>query len=147
MKFSICVLTAFITICSCGDELPAGKVPSIVQNSVTTKFPGAIDIDWKKNSTGYEAEFDLNNIEHTVHVDSAGNLILSKHAIKEEEIPAAIVTRVSADYNGYKIDDAEMLERDTMIYYQAELESKGKKDVKLVLFADGSLATQLKYVN
>jgi hypothetical protein len=53
---------------------------------------------------------------------------------------------LNTDYGGYKIDDSAVIEKDTLTYYQAELESKGKKDLKLVLHADGSLATQFKYV-
>jgi hypothetical protein len=147
MKSSIFFLSIFITICSCSEELPAKKVPSVVQNSVKNKFPAAIDIDWKKNVSGYEAEFDLNNVEYTVHIDSTGYLLLTKHDIKSEKFPVAVTTKINTDYNGYKIDDAEIIERDTMIYYQAELESNGKKDLKLVFFNDGRLATKLKYVD
>ena len=146
MKFSIFILPIFFGACSCGDEIPVGDVPSLVQNSVKAKFPEAIDIDWKKNKVGYEAEFDLKNIEYNVHIDSTGKLILSKHDIKREEFPPAITTMLNTDYGGYKIDDAAVIEKDTLTYYQAELESKGKKDLKLVLLADGSLATQFKYV-
>lgn len=147
MKFSIIFFTISIAFTSCSDELPAAKVPSLVQNSVKAKFPEAIDIDWKKSMVGFEAEFDINKIEYTVHIDSTGKLLLSKHDIKNEEFPPAITTKINTDYSGYKIDDAEIIQQDTLTYYQAELESKGKKDLRLVLFPDGSLATQLKYVN
>lgn len=147
MKFVIYFLAIIFIFPSCSDKLSTKDVPSAVQNSLIIKFPDAIDIDWKKDQAGYVAEFDRNKIEYNVHIDSTGKVILFKRDIKAEEFPPTVSAKINADYGGYKIDDAEIIEKDTLTYYQAELESKGKKDLKLILLGDGSLATQLKYVN
>ena len=95
---------------SCRNDFPASKVPSIVQNAVKAKFPAAIDIEWEKNANVYEAEFDLNGIDHTVYVDSTGKLVSYKHDIKTAEFPAAVSDAIATAYGGYKIDDPEKVE-------------------------------------
>ena len=147
MKLIISLMVALVAIYSCKEQVPASKVPAVVQNSVMARFPDATGIDWKKNGSVYEAEFDRNKIEYNVHVDSSGKLLLYKYDIKATELPPVITAKISSDYDGYKIDDAEMIEKDTMIYYQAELEVKGKKELKLVFLRDGSLAKEINYLN
>jgi hypothetical protein len=85
-------------------------------------------------------------VEYTAYVDSTGKLISYKHAIKAAEIPAAVIATINAEYTGYKIDEAEKVEKDNRIYYQAELERKQKKDLRLIFSADGKLATEINYL-
>ena len=145
MKLFILTISTFI-ISSCSNDYPVSKIPSVVQNAVKAKFPGAINIDWEKNTNEYQAEFNLKGIEHTVYVDTSGNLLSFKHDIKVSELPAPIISAISTVYTGYKIDDTEKIEKDNVVYYQAELESKKNKDLQLIFSADGKLATQINYL-
>ena len=140
------IILSAITISSCRDDYPASKVPSVVHNTVNATFPGAIDIDWAKNSNSYEAEFDLNGVEFTAFVEPNGKLLSFKYDIKFTEFPEAIVSVIKSQYKGYRIDDAEKVEKNDSTYYQAELEGKKKSDLHLVFFADGKLADQINYL-
>ena len=137
MKLCILTLLIYITASSCGGDYPASKVPSVVHNTIKHKFPGALDIDWEKNADSYEAEFDLNGIEYTAYVEPAGKLIFYKHDMKVSDFPAAIAATINAEYAGYKIDKSEKVEKDNIVYYQVKLESKQKKDLRLIFSADG----------
>ena len=81
-----------------------------------------------------------------MYVDSTGKLVSYKHDIKTAEFPAAVSDAIATAYGGYKIDDPEKVEKDNVIYYQAELESKQKKDLQLIFSADGKIATQVNYL-
>ena len=131
---------------SCSQDVPANKVPSIVQNTVQSKFPNATDIEWEKKQNFYEAEFDVNKIDHKAHIDSNGKLIVYKVEIRKDELPAAITAAVSRQYSGYGIDDADKLEKDGTTYYQVELDAKGKKDQLLVFTVDGRAADNVNYM-
>lgn len=145
MKFSILII--LITVCSCTSDLPESKVPSIVYNAVKTKFPSAINIDWEKKQSNYEAEFKINGIEYKVYVEPTGKLIFHQYKIKVEEFPAPVTAKISAEYGEYKIDDAAIIEKDNIVFYQAELERKGEKDLQLFFSSDGSLTNQFKNLN
>ena len=76
----------------------------------------------------------------------AGKLVMYKMDIKENELPAAVSSIIRTEYIGYKIDDAEKIEKDGITYYQVELEGKGKKDLKLNFSADGKLVPEMSYL-
>ena len=144
--FALIVTASLFSLCSCSQDISADKVPSVVLNTVQTKFGTAGKIEWEKKKNLYEAEFKTDSIEHAVYIDPAGKLVMYKLDIKENELPAAVATIISTEYSGYKIDDTEKVEKDGIIYYQVELEGKGKKDLELVFSADGKLATQINYL-
>jgi uncharacterized membrane protein YkoI len=138
---------AAIGFCSCGQDMPASKVPSVVQNTVETRFANATKIEWEKKNGVYEAEFNLDSAEYTVQIDPAGKIEAYKIDISENQLPASIVAAINNNYQGYKVDDAERLEKDGTTYYQVELEGKTKKDQQLIFTADGNKAENISYMN
>lgn len=139
-------IASLFSLCSCSQDIPADKVPSVVVNTLQAKFGAPGKIEWEKKNTLYEAEFKMDSTEFAVYIDPAGKLVMSKLDIKENELPPAVATILSTEYTGYKIDDAEKVEKDGIIYYQVELEAKGRKDLELVFSADGKLSTQINYL-
>ena len=144
--FALIVTASLFSLGSCSQDIPADKVPSVVLNTVQAKFGTAGKIEWEKKNNLYEAEFKLDSIEYAVFIDPAGKLVMFKRDIKENELPAVVSTIISTEYSGYKIDDAEKVEIGGIIYYQVELEGKGKRDLELVFSADGKLSTQINYL-
>ena len=147
MKCIALVVTASLfSLWSCSQDIPADKVPSVVLNTVQTKFGTASKIEWEKKNNLYEAEFKKDSIEYAVYIDSAGKLVMHKLDINENELPTGVSAIIGAQYVGYKIDDAEKIEKDGVTYYQVELEGKGKKDLELVFSADGKITTIINYL-
>lgn len=146
MKFTILIVVSLFSLYSCSQDIPASKVPSVVLNTVQTKFANANKIEWEKKKALYEAEFKVDSIEYAVYVDSAGKLIMYKVDIREDELPAAVAAIIRTEYTGYKIDDVEKIDKEGVLYYEIELDGKGKKDLELVFAADGKLFTELNYL-
>lgn len=147
MKSAILLMTVIsVSLVSCGQDIPASKVPSVVQNTVQAKFVNAVKIEWEKKNNFYEAEFDIDKTDYKVHVDASGKLLICKTDMKVSELPAAITSAISSEHGGYEIDDADKLDKDGTIYYQVELDAKGKKDKRLVYTADGKLAQNITYM-
>ena len=147
MKSIILLITvASVSLVSCGQDIPASKVPSVVQNTVQSNFASAVDIEWEKKNNFYEAEFDIDKIDYKAHVDASGKLMSCKISMKVSELPAVITTAISNEHTGYEIDDADKLEKDGATYYQVELDARGKKDKQLVYTADGRLAQNITYI-
>ena len=140
--FILPIALAFFSFSSCSQDIAADKVPSVVQNTVHAKFINVGKIDWeKKNNNLYEAEFDMDSTEYNILIDTAGKIIMHKIGISTIELPAAVITAISDGYSGYKIEEAEKLEKDGVSYYQVELEAKGKKEQQLIFSPDGKIAT------
>ena len=144
MTFAI--TASLFSLYSCSQDIPASKVPSVVLNTVQTRFGNAAKINWEKKKSLYEAEFKMDSIKYAAYIDPEGKLLMHKQDIKEAELPATVSSAISTEYIGYKIDDAEKIEKDGITYYGVELEGKGKKDLELVFSADGKIATQINYL-
>lgn len=129
----------FFVVTACNNQnIQSHKVPSVVLNTLKAKYPVIQDVDWEKHNKFYEVEFDLNDsIEVTVRIDEAGKLVMQKQDIHVNELLATIIQTIQDKYNGYSIDDAERIEKDGLVYYQVELDGKGKKDLNLVFSAEG----------
>lgn len=140
------VAAVSLSMASCAQDIPASKVPSVVQNTVQAKFATASNIEWEKKNNSYEAEFDMANTEYSVYVSADGKLIVYKLDIPASELPSPVTTAINRDHAGYRIDDADKIEKDGLTYYQVELEAKGKKDKNLVFAADGKLAEKIPYM-
>src|SRR5688572_23242245 len=109
---ALVVTAALFSLCSCSQDIPADKIPSVVLNTVQAKFGTAANIEWEKKSNLYEAEFKKDTTEYTVYIDSSGTLVMYKLDINENQLPAEVSTIISTGYIGYKIDDAEKIEKD-----------------------------------
>jgi uncharacterized membrane protein YkoI len=148
MKAIILLATAIsFAASSCGQNIPTSKVPSVVQNTVQTKFANAVKIEWERKEKLYEAEFKIDKTEHSVLVDEAGTLISTKTDIEVARLPAEITAAIAKDYAGYTVDDAEKIDKDGVTYYQVELEGKGKEDKELIFTSTGETTKAISYIN
>ncbi|GGK57550.1 PepSY-like domain-containing protein [Rufibacter glacialis] len=127
------------TLLGCSQHLTPGQLPSLVQNSVHVKFPQAKIIEWERTGAHFEAEFDIAGIDHTVLVDTTGQILMQKQDITSAQLPQAITVALQKDYQAYLIDDLEKVEREGQVYYQVELENQNE-DLKKVYAATGALA-------
>jgi len=130
-----------LTLTACSQDIPASKIPSLVLNTVLTKFPGASNIEWEKKKNYYEAEFKIDSVEHQLDIDADGHLLQQKKELHKSEIPVEIKQTVQSNYPEYKIDDADLIDKNGKLVYELELEARGKKDKKIYCTADGKLIT------
>ena len=145
MKTSILMLAgSIVTLSACSQHIKADKVPSVVENTVKAKFTGASTIEWEKAGNIYEAEFKIGTAEWTAEIDSSGKLIRQKIEIKADELPAEIIRALDSLYKGQRVDEAEKVEKDGLVFYQVELDAK-PKDLELVFSVDGTLLTDPIY--
>ncbi len=131
-----------ISVTGCAQDIPSSKVPSLVQNTVLAKFPGANKIEWEKKKNNFEAEFDLNAVEYNAILDASGNLIQYKKEIPILDVPEKIQQAIQSTYPGYTIDDADLIDKNGALIYELELETQGKKDIKVFYNADGTLISK-----
>ncbi|HEX2627787.1 MAG TPA: PepSY-like domain-containing protein [Chitinophagaceae bacterium] len=135
------------TLVACGQDIPASKVPSVVQNTVTGKFTHIKDIDWEKKKNFYEAEFDLEGVEYKAQVAPNGSLLVVMKDIIAANLPQPVTDAIRRDYAEYSIDEVQQVERNGAVYYQVELEKRKAKDIQLAYSADGAVAKDFTYIN
>jgi len=69
---------------------PHRQIPELVKNEFSVRFKGAINIEWDKKPTYYEAVFYLNEVEHIAQIGDDGQLIQYKKNLWPAELPALV---------------------------------------------------------
>ncbi|WP_207432338.1 hypothetical protein [Sabulibacter ruber] len=123
----------------CSQKLTGVQPPSLVQNSLQVKYPAAKMVEWEKEGALYEAEFAINQIEHTVLLDATGRVVMHKQEITSSELPQEVTLGLQRDFPSHLLDDLEKVEKDGRVYFQVELENNNQ-DLKKVYASDGSVA-------
>ena len=67
-KVTLLIPVVTISLASCAMDVPAGKVPSVIENTLQSKFPNATKMDWEKKGELYEVEFNMNNVEYMAYL-------------------------------------------------------------------------------
>lgn len=122
LLFATCLITGYCP----AQKLKDYEVPAAVKDAFATRFPDARDISWsKENSTGFEAEFEINNIEQSVNFDDSGKWLGTETEIKKSELPKAVISTLAKEFPGYKIEEVEKAETSMQgNFYEVELEKK-----------------------
>jgi len=135
------VLLSTMVFSACGQK---SDVPAKVITAFTKKFPDAKKVSWdKENASEWEAEFKMNGKEYSANFDTDGNWKETEFEIEKSEIPSSVKSTLDKDFNGYKIEEAEISETANGKFYEFELE-KGKTDIDVAILPDGKLVKKEK---
>lgn len=138
------MMLAGLTMASCSSDIKESKVPSVVKNTLVTKFSYSGPVDWEKEQGNYEAEFREDTLGYKALISPQGNLLRYKEPIALNELPAAVRQTLQAQYRDHGVEDLEKVVRGQEAYYQLELE-KGIKELQLVLTPDGMVTNAVPY--
>jgi hypothetical protein len=132
-----------LSLFSC-DADDARNIPSVVLNTLKEKFPNASSVEWDKEGSFYEAEFDGNTGEYTVEIDSLGQMKRVKIDIKDSLLPSTVRNSLDTSGKKIKISDVEILQLSGLSYYQVKYRIDGKKQA-MVLDSTGTIRNEIKY--
>lgn len=120
-------LIATILVCSYANaqKLKDSDVPAAAKKTFTQKFPAANDVKWEKeDDASIEAEFKIGKVEYSATFDQAGKWLETESEIKKSELPQAILSAITKEFSGFKIEEAEKLETPEGKFYEVKLEKK-----------------------
>jgi uncharacterized membrane protein YkoI len=132
------------SLTACAQEIKSSEVPSVVTNALQTKFQNIAGVEWEKKGNVYEAELKNNNVSYDVEIDSTGKIKRQKEKLDVKLIPAPVQATIQSQYANHKIDEIEKVDENGTVYYQVELEGKGK-DLELVFGTDGKEMKGIKF--
>ena len=125
-------------------QLPAGKIPTVVKRSYESKFPGKRAVEWKlKGDRNYEAEFTLKGVDVAVKFDSTGKWLETETAIKRTGLTKQVLTAISREFRGYRIIETQTVERadEKRIIFEVHLEN-AREVLKVQLEDNGTVITK-----
>lgn len=144
MKKSIFLVLAIalgFTACE-DDDIRNSDIPSVVLNGFTEKFPNATGVEWEQKADFYEAEFDLDNVDYEAVINTDGSLEKYKYDILYNDLPEAVKSKITTDYDKSKIDEIEVLKISDTNYYQIEFDYT-PVDTKVIFEDTGAVSTEI----
>jgi hypothetical protein len=121
------IISAFVALfCLQGfsQKIKDADVPDAVKTSFSKYFPG-LAATWEKEKGNYEAGFKKNNKSMSAVFQPDGKWVETETAIKESELPAAVLSYVKTNYKGKPIkESAKITAADGTFTYEAEVEGK-----------------------
>lgn len=99
------------------------QLSKVIQDFLDQKYPGATLLDIDKESYGTEVDILYKGSHKEVKFDTNGAWISSNWDITAREVPTTIMDALAtSQYNQYRIDDIEALEKPDGMFYVFELE-------------------------
>jgi hypothetical protein len=118
-------------------------VPAAVASAFESRFSGAEDIEWGKESDSeFEAEFTLNGKSMSANFDTGGKWLETESKVTGEELPAAVRSTLKSDFGMYQVSKAERLEKPgEPVTFEIKME-EGGTTTEVVLDETGKVVKQ-----
>ena len=138
MALAAAVVAALCLAVSFAQQIASSQVPAPVKAGVQTRFPGAKVTEWKLKGKDYEAEFNLNKIDIAAKFDATGAWLETETTIALREVPLAIRDKFASQFAGYKVVEAQSVQRGdgSELIYEIHFENN-KEVVKAQFRPDG----------
>ena len=121
-------------------DIPKSQVPSVIINKFNTQFPKASDIEWEKEGSLYNADFEIGwRNDHKVWYNVSAEIVKHIEEVSTKNLPVSIKTVLQKNYKGYKIDDVKKIKENEKITYKVEIEKFNKEDKTLLFNEHGIL--------
>ncbi len=108
-KLLFTLAVAFFSFSAFAQDLKESEVPAPVKAAFAKLYPNVKDVDWEKENSNYEAEFEVNKTESSVVFDAKGNLLETEIEINVSELPKSASEYVAKKYPKYKIAEASKI--------------------------------------
>jgi hypothetical protein len=120
------------------------EVPATVKSAFEQSVPKAKDVAWEYDSEDqlWEAEYEIGKDEFTSAFDENGNLVETEQEISYSKLPKPVKATLQADYAGFEMEEAELVQTSDQKLYEVEVEmEKDGKEVEyeLLISPDGKV--------
>ncbi len=138
-KVVILCAVALVSGTLSAQKLKETDVPQAVKASFTKSFPNAKGVEWSKESESeFEAEFKSGSVEQSANFDAMGKWLVTETEIKKSDLPAGVQAAIKKEFAGFKIEEAEKVEKAEGVTYEVELE-KGELTYGVEFSKDGKV--------
>ncbi|GGF39231.1 PepSY-like domain-containing protein [Echinicola rosea] len=136
------VVGAFTATLTNAQDIVQKQVPSVILNKFHSDFPAAKDMEWEMKGTQYQVEFETGWwTEHEVWYSAEGEQVKHEEEITTKDLPNAVKSTVSKQFEGYTIDDAKKITENKKSIYLLDLDSQ-RQDWEVVIDPSGKVVSQ-----
>ncbi|MDR1006847.1 MAG: PepSY-like domain-containing protein [Bacteroidales bacterium] len=121
-------------------DILTSSVPAVVIQGLNAAFPNATQVEWEYGGGIYEVEFEIDRREYEAYFDEQGNLMMYKVDMNYSEIPQVVKDAIYANYQGYNIDDVNMVVLPGGAkYYEVDIEDRNDRELAVIINEAGQI--------
>ncbi|AGA79773.1 PepSY-like domain-containing protein [Echinicola vietnamensis] len=136
------VAGAFTATVANAQDIAQRQVPSVILNKFHNDFPHAKDMEWEMKGTQYQVEFETGWwTEHEIWYSAEGEQVKHVEEIPTKDLPNAVQTTVSKEFEGYAIDDAKRITENNKSNYLLDLDGR-RYDWEVLIDPSGKVVSQ-----
>lgn len=115
------------------------KVPVKISTVFTGRFPGATRVEWGSETVNeWEAEFNMGGKKMSACFDTSAVWIDTETEISEKELPAAVLSTLKAQFDGYQKSLIEIYESPDFKGFELALKN-GETSVEVIIDNSGKV--------
>ncbi|RHJ94210.1 PepSY-like domain-containing protein [Parabacteroides bouchesdurhonensis] len=136
----IALAVTFLQSCDENDDNGLGNVSEATRAAFVIKYPSAQQVEWEVRNSYRVADFKQEGKDISAWFDNAGDWYMTETDIPFDLLPDAVKSAFrQSEYQSWKIDDVDMIERKEMeTVYVVEIE-QGQDEMDLYYSHDGIL--------
>ena len=124
------------------DDYPV-EMPQAVTAAINEMYPGATILEFDTEKNGIEVDILHNNIYKDVYFNASNEWVSTEWEVKLADVPAVVLNTLKAsEYKDFRIEDVDIVEMSSGLYYQFELE-QGDREVNYMIREDGSVPEKI----
>ena len=142
IKYIMLSLVAILSfsLASCNDDDDNLKyLPQAVTEAFAAKYPSSTVRSWELEMGYYVADFINEGREAEAWFKADGTWVETDTDYRQHELPKPVNDYIAANYPGYYVDDADLIQTPTEEFFRIELDKNGAADVIIKIKADGTL--------
>lgn len=121
-------------------KMTAKDVPAEVKSAFKKAYPMEKDIEWSKEGSNYEAEYDTKSGDHSATYTAAGKLVETEMDIKTSSLPKGVIDYLKLNHKDHKIKEASRVTNvDGTITYETEVNG-----MELIFDSNGTYIKSVK---
>lgn len=142
--FKIFMMLLFVTSITMAQDLSSSDIPEPVLKAFSKENSNASNVEWEKDRENYKVEFFTRLEEHEIWYSETGEVVKKVNEMDPEELPDAVTEAINLRYEGFNMDEVEMIWENNQTTYKVELEN-GKEEWKLIVDAEGNILQELPH--
>lgn len=139
MKKMITIIILLLSVIACNNDRYEFPINDTVQNYINKQYRGASirETDYSDNGL-FEVEIRHDARIKDVYFDKNDNWVYTTWDVKVLTLPDAVKNSVEQAYPGYRIDDADYVQRPEGDFYKLELD-RGELEKTVYALPDGNI--------
>lgn len=120
----ITLLALFVTTIMTAQKVVKTEVPVSFTEGLLKAYPTATDIKWERNNDNYKVEFEVGDLERTIHFNKNGDTIRIESEMVKTALPEVLAKAIQKDYSDYTLESVHSITKNNITTYDVVLHKK-----------------------